>query len=232
MWWLGAPGWRSPTHGEGWLGQVGAWQQCFILEIPSEHWCQVALGSPACPARGGLPSPCSTCPWFCLPALDKGLPPVPWGQAKFLLCFLPDASCGVASTCHPRGTHWPEHLQHGSVFLSVCAPSLRAGAWLPPAAGKELGLQGEWRSCMSEGFCAAGSGPAWSGGWHRGQQAHRQSPARAPQHPAATGARCKAPSWRAALFSSGDTGTRTCSPSQRLPLLSGTTTTSQPARLG
>lgn len=99
---------------DGW-GQVGAWQQCFILEIPSEHQCQVALGFPACPVLGGLPSPCSTCPWFCLPTLGKGLPSCPGARQG--------SSC--ASSPVPAG--WsPAHVAPGApAGLSICsmAPS-------------------------------------------------------------------------------------------------------------
>lgn len=84
-------------------GQVDAWQQCLILEIPSEHRCQVALVSPACPVGGGLPSPCSQS--LVLSPCRQTATPMPWDQAGFLFCLLPGATWGIPHTLGPRGTH-------------------------------------------------------------------------------------------------------------------------------
>lgn len=63
---------------------------------------------------------------------------VPWGQAGFLLCLLPSASWGVFHTRGPRGTRWPEHLQHGPIFPAACAPlpGARAALGFLPQRGR------------------------------------------------------------------------------------------------
>lgn len=53
-----------------WLGR-GWLEASWALEIQPEHQGQVALGSPACLVHSRLPSPCSTCPWFCLPCPEQ-----------------------------------------------------------------------------------------------------------------------------------------------------------------
>lgn len=205
--------------GRGGWGQVGACRQRFILKIPSEHRCCVALdvwylvvSHPHAACIPGL-SPCS----------GQKAAPMPWDQAEFFLCLLGTAGRFPAHVVPgtPTGlgicSMAPFFLAHYTVTHDRCSTSSRSG--------EGAGLTGGWRRCRA--------GPAMWGdqtqfGMEGGTGAGGQSPAVAPWHPAGTGAPCKALSWQAALFSSGDTGTKSCSPSQRLPLPPGTTTASQP----
>lgn len=214
-------GWLEAS---GWLGASGCLVAVFPLGNPIRTPMSCGTGVSWMSGTSWSPIPMQHVSLVCLRALGKRQPH-DLGPGGVLL--VPPSWCQLGGSLHTwspgHPLAWaPAARPHFSWHTCTITCGRRSTS---SRSRQGAGLTGGWRGCRA-GDCCAGHQAQF--GMEGGTGAGGQSPALAPWHPIATGAPCKALSWQAALFSSGDTDTKSCSPSQRLPLPPGTTTASQP----
>lgn len=118
------------ADGEGWLGASGCLAAVFLLGNPIRTPVSDGTWVSCMSGMWWAPIPKQQCPWFCLPALGKGLPPCPGARQ----------GSSHASSLVPAGGS-PAHMVSGApTGLSICSMDPSFPAHVHHRPGQALGF--------------------------------------------------------------------------------------------